>query len=217
MRNVIVSEFVSLDGVMQAPGGPEEDPAGGFEFGGWTCNYWDKMMGEVMDEAMKAPFDLLLGRKTYDIFAAHWPYAGDDPVAKTFNAAKKYVATSKSDTLTWQNSQALAGDVAQAVTKLRESDGPDLMVNGSSQFLQALVSNGLVDRYRLWVFPLVLGKGKKLFGSGAVPAGLKLLDSKVSTTGVNILTYEPAPMEKPGSFALETPADAEVERSKNLT
>jgi dihydrofolate reductase len=217
MRKVIVSEFVSLDGVMQAPGGPDEDPTGGFELGGWTFNYWDEMMNQAMGEGMKSPFDLLLGRKTYDIFAAHWPNAGDNPVAKLFNAATKYVATSKPGPLAWQNSRALAGDAAEAVAGLRRSDGPDLMVNGSSVFLQTLIANGLVDQYRLWVFPLVLGNGKKLFGSGAVPAWLKLVDSKVSTTGVNILTYEPGPMVKPGSFALDTPTEFELERRKNLT
>ncbi len=210
MRKVIVSEFISLDGVMQAPGGPEEDPVGGFELGGWTFNYWDGMMDEAMGDAMKSPFDLLLGRKTYDIFAAHWPQAGDNPVALLFNAATKFVATSSPDTLTWQNSQALVGDAAEAVAKLRKSEGPDLLVNGSSQLLQALITNGLVDMYRLWVFPLVLGKGKKLFGGGTVPAGLKLVESKVSTTGVNMLTYQPAPMKKPGSFALEQPTSAEL-------
>ena len=203
MRRVIVSEFVTFDGIMQAPGGPEEDPADNFQHGGWTVNYWDEMMGEVMDETMRLPFDLLLGRKTYDIFAAHWPRVSGDPVADMFNSVTKYVATSKPDTLSWQNSVAMTGNVSQAVADLRASNGPDLLVNGSSQLVQTLIADNLVDRYRLWVFPLVLGRGKKLFGAGAQPAGLKLIDSRVSTTGVNILTYEAAPMAPAGSFALE--------------
>ena len=135
MRKIVVQTFVTLDGVMQAPGGPEEDPEGGFEHGGWSVNYWDEQMGEVMDRAMAEPYDLLLGRKTYDIFAAHWPRAGDDPVAVKFNAARKYVATSSPGTLAWENSEALVGDVAAAVAALREGEGPTLSVQGSSRLI----------------------------------------------------------------------------------
>lgn len=216
MRNVTVNTFLTLDGVMQAPGGPEEDPTGGFTSGGWSFNYWDGMMGGVMGEAMAAPFDLLLGRKTYEIFAAHWPHAGDDPAAKKLNQAVKHVASRTLMTLTWNNSRLIAGDVAAAVARLKQEDGPELQVHGSSNLIQTLLSAGLIDQFRLWVFPVVVGKGKRLFGDGARPAGLTLVDSKASTTGVLINTYRPAGALKTGSFALAEPTEAEAERRRRL-
>jgi dihydrofolate reductase len=214
MRKVVAATFLSLDGVMQAPGGPHEDPSGGFACGGWTVNYWDDAMGQVMGEAMSAPFDLLLGRKTYDIFAAHWPYIEGDPIAEAFNACAKYVATTSDKPLSWKNSIALRGDVAAQVSKVKHGDGPDLLIQGSSELIQTLLANDLIDEFKLLVFPLVLGAGKRMFGEGAHPAALKLIDSKVSSTGVIMSTYVPAGEIVTGSFQLEPPTDAEIERRK---
>lgn len=215
MRHVIAAVFVSLDGVMQAPGGPEEDPTGGFTHGGWTFHYWDEMMGQAMGGILTPPFDLLLGRKTYDIFAGHWPYMKDDPIAATFNAVTKYVATSSTAPLTWANSVALHNPAAD-VARLKQQDGPDLLLQGSSQLIQTLLAYGLIDRFNLLIFPLLLGKGKRLFGDGTVPAGLKLVDTKASTTGVILSTYVPAGTIQPGSFGLETPSDAELARRERM-
>jgi dihydrofolate reductase len=162
MRKISANTFISLDGVMQAPGGPEEDPSGGFKHGGWSVNYWDDMMGEVMDDAMSNPWDLLLGRKTYEIFAAHWPNV-EDIMADRLNNAKKYVASSTLKSVDWQNSTLITGDVAQFVGGLKEQSGPDISVQGSANLLQTLIKNDLVDEFRLWIFPLVLGEGKRLF------------------------------------------------------
>jgi dihydrofolate reductase len=216
VRKVVVAAFLSLDGVMQAPGGPEEDPSGGFEQGGWLFGYWDEIMGQVMDQSFAQPFDLLLGRRTYEIFAAHWPYIENDPVADKFNACAKYVATSEPEKLTWKNSQPLRGDVAGAIAKLKQEDGPLLLTQGSGVLVQSLLEHDLIDEFRLWFFPVVLGSGKRLFGSGAKPAGLKLADSQTSTTGVLMNTYLPAGAIKAGSFALENPSDAELERRRKL-
>ncbi|HYJ83120.1 MAG TPA: dihydrofolate reductase family protein [Allosphingosinicella sp.] len=203
MRKVIVQTFVTLDGVMQAPGAPDEDREGGFRHGGWSFNYWDEMMGERMDEAMKQPYDLLLGRKTYDIFAAHWPKADHPVVTPKFNAAVKYVATSSPETLEWENSVALEGDVGEAVRALRAGEGPDLSVQGSSRLIQALLAAGLVDELWLWTFPIVLGEGKRLFGDGARLLGFRLEAIETSTTGVAITRYVSTEPAEPGSFALE--------------
>jgi dihydrofolate reductase len=212
MRELVVATFLSLDGVMQAPGGPEEDPSGGFRFGGWTFHHWDEKMGQAMDEAFAQPFDLLLGRRTYDIFAAHWPHAGDEPPAPLFNKVTKYVATSDPASLTWQNSQWLGDDVVAALQRLKTGEGPRLLTQGSSVLLQTLFANDLVDELRLWVFPVVLGGGKRLFGDGAMPAGFTLVDSWASTTGVVASTYRRAGEVSVGSFALEEPTEAELQR-----
>ena len=203
MRKLIVSTFLTLDGVMQAPGGPGEDDSDGFAHGGWSVNYWDERMGEVMGEAMSTGFDLVLGRKTYDIFAAHWPHASEEDGAKPLNDATKYVASRSRPELGWSNSVLIEGDVAQGVAALKQEDGPELQVHGSGDLIQTLLRHDLVDEYRLLIFPLVIGSGKRLFSDGTVPAGLKLLDSTVSTTGVVIGTYEPAGEIVAGSFALE--------------
>jgi dihydrofolate reductase len=202
MRRLIVSTFLTLDGVMQAPGGPEEDDSGGFTQGGWSVNYWDDQMGQVMSAAMSVPFDLVLGRKTYDIFAAYWPNAPEDAGGKPLNDATKYVASRGQPTLAWSRSVLIDGDAAEGVAALKEQDGPELQVHGSGNLVQTLMRNDLVDEYRLWVFPVVTGAGKRLFSEGTIPAGLKLVDSKVSTTGVVIGTYEPAGEIALGSFAL---------------
>jgi dihydrofolate reductase len=201
MRKLIVSTFLTLDGVMQAPGGPEEDPSGDFAFGGWSANYWDDMMGRVMGEAMSKPFDLVLGRKTYDIFAAYWPNASDEAGAKPLNEATKYVASRSNPVLEWSDSVLIEGDAAEGVVALKQENGPELQVHGSGNLVQTLLRHNLVDEYRLWVFPIVIGSGKRLFAEGTVPAALKLVDSKVSTTGVVIGTYEPAGEVVTGSFA----------------
>jgi dihydrofolate reductase len=192
MRRLTINTFLTLDGVMQAPGGPDEDPSNGFKHGGWLAQYWDDVMGQIMDQTMRRPFDLLLGRKTYDIFAAYWPSSTQEPVASAFNKATKYVASRTLDKGSWATTQVLKGDVAQEVAKLKRSDGPELQVHGSANFAQTLIKNNLIDTYRLWFFPLMLGTGKRLFADGTVPAALKLTDSKTSTTGVTIATFEPA-------------------------
>jgi dihydrofolate reductase len=203
MRKLIVSTFLTLDGVMQAPGGPEEDDSGGFAFGGWSVNYWDETMGQVMEEALSVPFDLVLGRKTYDIFAAHWPHVAEEAGGKPFNDATKYVASRSNPTLGWSKSVLIEGDAAQGIDALKKGDGPEMQVHGSWNLIQTLLRHNLVDEYRLWIFPLVIGSGKRLFSDGTVPSALKLMNNKVSTTGVIIGTYVPAGEIVPGSFALE--------------
>jgi len=201
MRKLIVSTFLTLDGVMQAPGGPGEDDSGGFAHGGWSVSYWDDQMGEVMGEATSRPFAMVLGRKTYDIMAAYWPQAGEEAGGKVFNDATKYVASRGQPTLEWSNSVLIDGDAAEGIAELKREDGPELQVHGSGNLIQTLLRHNLVDQYRLWTFPLVIGSGKRLFSDGTIPAGLKLVDSKVSSTGVVIGTYEPAGEIVTGSFA----------------
>jgi dihydrofolate reductase len=201
MRKLIVSTFLTLDGVMQAPGGPGEDDDGGFEHGGWSVSYWDDRMGQVMGEALSVPFDLVLGRKTYDIFAAYWPKAPEEAGGKPLNDATKHVASRGTPALEWDNSVLIEGDVAEGIARLKQEEGPELQVHGSGNLIQTLLRNNLIDEYRLWVFPVVVGSGKRLFADGAVPAGLKLVDSTVSSTGVVIGTYEPAGELVTGSFA----------------
>jgi dihydrofolate reductase len=203
MRKLIVQTFLTLDGVMQAPGGPEEDDSGGFAHGGWSVNYWDEQMGQVMDEATSTPFAMVLGRKTYDIMAAYWPHAPEETGAKTFNDATKYVASRSHPRLEWSNSVRIEGDAAEGLAALKQEDGPELQVHGSGNLIQTLLRHNLVDEFRLWVFPLVIGPGKRLFAEGTIPSGLKLVDSKVSTTGVVMGTYESAGEIVTGSFALD--------------
>ena len=203
MPKLVVSTFVTLDGVMQAPGGPEEDTAGGFEHGGWSFGYWDDAMGEWMGESMGKPFAMLLGRKTYEIFAAYWPNAGEQPGAAELNAATKYVASRTLDSVEWENSTLLEGNAADAVARLKEEDGPEIQVHGSSDLIQTLLAAQLVDEFRVWIFPVVLGSGKRLFGEGTAPSGFELVDSKTSTSGVLVTTYRPAGEPKYGSFAAD--------------
>jgi len=215
VRRVVVQAFVSLDGVMQAPGGPEEDPSGGFAFGGWTFPHWDEAMGVAMAESFASPFALLLGRRTYDIFAAHWPFTEEEPAA-LFNAVTKYVATSSQEPLAWRNSVRLDGDVPEAVAALKREDGPDLLTQGSSVLVQSLMAVGLVDELRLLVFPVVLGRGKKLIGADARPGEWELLDSRASTTGVIMARYRPNGPVRTGSFALAEPTPAELARRERM-
>lgn len=217
MRKLVAAAFVSLDGVMQAPGGPSEDPTGGFAYGGWIVNYWDEPMGQFMGELFATPFALLLGRKTYEIFAAHWPFVeAGDPIAERFNPATKYVATSSTEPLTWMNSVALRGDVAAEIARLKQEDGPTLLTQGSRVLLQTLLAHDLVDEFRLLTFPLLLGPGKRLFGQGTRPGALKLIATTVSTTGVIITVHERAGAISPGSFAREHPSEAEIARQARM-
>lgn len=217
MRKLTVNTFVSLDGVMQAPGGPEEDPTGDFKFGGWSFGYWDDLMGKVMSQYMEQPFELLLGRKTYEIFAAHWPNIKDDPVAEKFNKINKYVVSKTLKQLNWNNSHLISDNVINEIKKLKEQDGPELQVHGSSNFIQTLLENNLADEYRVWTFPVTLGKGKRLFAEGTVAQNFKLLNITHSSTGVIISTYQPDGDIKMGSFAIENPTDEELERRRNLS
>lgn len=217
MRKIVAGAFVSLDGVMQAPGGPEEDPTGGFEHGGWTVPYWDEPMGRFMDACFSQPFDLLLGRRTYEIFAAHWPFVGeDDPIGTLFNGVTKYVASSRAAPLEWNNSVAVTGDVATEIARLKQGSGPMLLTQGSSVLLRTLLAHDLVDEFRLLTFPLVLGRGKRLFGQGTAPGSLSLVENTLSTTGVTMSVYARAGAVKTGSFALPQSSDAELARRETM-
>jgi dihydrofolate reductase len=201
MRKLIVQAFLTLDGVMQAPGGPGEDDDGGFAHGGWSVNYWDDQMGQVMDEATSRPFAMVLGRRTFDIMAAFWPTAPEEAGAKVFNDATKYVASrSRPNLEAWSNSVLIEGDAADGLAALKAEDGPELQVHGSANLIQTLLRHNLVDEFRLWVFPVVIGSGKRLFADGTVPSGLRLVDSKVSSTGVVMGTWQSAGELVTGSF-----------------
>jgi len=217
MRKLIVSAFASLDGIVQAPGGPEEDPTDDFAFGGWMFSYADESM-----DISAAGFDgkdreLVLGRRTYQIFEAYWPYQPNDhPIAKTLNAAKKHVASRTLTMLHWNNSALLHGDVVSAIIALKAQPGPDLQTIGSGNLLQTLQAASLIDEYNLWTFPVVLGRGKRLFGETAKPSALRLVRSQVSTTGVVMSTYVPGGDIRPGSFADTEPSERELARRKKM-
>lgn len=196
MRKIIVLTFVTLDGVMQAPGGPEEDTSGAFKYGGWTVPYFDDFLGNVMGEQMGRPFDLLLGRKTFEIFASYWPQQ-ESPI----NEATKYVASNTLTKHEWSKSVFLQGDVVEEIKKIKAQDGPELQVHGSSNLIQTLLKHDLVDELWLKIFPVTIGGGKRLFGEGTIPAGFKLLESKASPNGVIIASYTRAGEIKTGSFA----------------
>lgn len=216
MRKVIVQTFMSLDGVMQAPGGPEEDPTGGFKYGGWVFPYFDEFLASVMDERMGHPFDLLLGRKTYEIFAAYWPYVNDNPIADKFNATKKYVVSETLTKLDWAHSSLITKNAAQEIRKLKEQDGQDLQVYGSGNFIQTLLAHDLIDELWLQIFPITLGKGKRLFAEGTIPGEFKLLTCSASPKGVIVASYSRAGEVKTGSFAQDAPSEAELARRKRL-
>ncbi len=194
MRRLVINEQLSLDGVMQGPGGPEEDTRGGFEHGGWAMPYFDEVMGKAAGEGMGSAAGLVLGRKTYDIFTAYWPKQGDDaPFAGFLNSVPKYVASrTLREPLEWNNSHLLKGDVAEAVRNLKDEGEGDLVVLGSGDLAQTLLSNRLIDVYEVWIDPIVLGKGKRLFRDGAPTTRFELVGSTTSTTGVALLTYRPA-------------------------
>lgn len=198
MRKLIVLEFITLDGVMQAPGGPEEDTSGGFKYGGWTVPYFDDFSGKAMEGQMKQPFTLLLGKVTFDIFASYWPHHEDSWPG--INDATKYVVSDVDFTPGWENSVVIHDDVINQVKKLKSEDGPDLHVYGSGNFVQTLLKNDLVDELWLKIFPITLGTGKRLFAEGTIPAAFELADSKVSPSGVIFANYRRAGEVKTGSF-----------------
>ncbi|HEY3085678.1 MAG TPA: dihydrofolate reductase family protein, partial [Candidatus Dormibacteraeota bacterium] len=188
MRKLIVLTFITLDGVMQAPGGPEEDTSGDFKFGGWSVGYFDDLVGNAMAEQMGHPFDLLLGRKTYDIFASYWPQATDE-TGRAINSATKYVVSHRPVSLDWKTTVLIDGDVVEKIKKLKAADGPELQVHGSGNLIQTLLKNDLVDELWLKTFPVALGSGKRLFAEGTMPAGFTLLQSAVSPSGVVVASY----------------------------
>ncbi len=198
MRQLIVLSFITLDGVMQAPGGPDEDPSGGFKYGGWTVPYFDDFLGKIMGEQMSKPFDLLLGRKTFEIFASYWPHHEDEWPG--INDATKYVVSNVLTTHEWQKSVFLKGNVVDEIKKLKQQDGPDLQVHGSGNLIQTLLQHDLVDELWLKIFPITLGVGKRLFAEGTIPAAFTLTESKTSPSGVIIASYKRAGEVKTGSF-----------------
>jgi dihydrofolate reductase len=217
MRKLIVSTFSSLDGIMQAPGGAEEDPTGGFTLGGWTFNYFDETMDISASGLDGKNRELILGRKTYEIFAGYWPYqAADNPIAKTLNAAKKYVASRTLTMLDWNNSTLLHGDVVSAVIALKEQAGHDLQIIGSGNLIQTLQAASLIDEYNVLTFPVVLGRGKRLFGEAAKPSALRLVRSQASSTGVVMSTYVPDGDIRLGSFESVEPSEKELARRKRM-
>ncbi|TDE10827.1 dihydrofolate reductase family protein [Dyadobacter psychrotolerans] len=218
MRKIIVSTFISMDGVLQSPGGPFEDPDNHFKWGGWSVEYWDDLMNKTMQQSTSQPFDLLLGRTTYEIFAAHWPYQKDDPTSEKFNKIQKFVVSSRQTIdLSWQNSTLLTGDVAAELKKLKQQQGPDLLVNGSGKLVQTLLENKLVDLLHTWVFPITLGAGKKLFDSGTQPSQWKLTDAKLASTGVIIASYIPDGDIRLGSFVPDQISEKETERRSGFS
>ena len=217
MRKLIVSTFASLDGIMQAPGGPEEDPTGGFTLGGWMFGYEDDSVDISASGFDGKDRELVLGRRTYQIFEAYWPYQPDDhPIAKTLNAAKKHVASRTLTMLHWNNSTLLQGDVVSAIIALKGQPGPDLQMIGSGNLIQTLQAASLIDEYHVWTFPVVLGRGKRLFSEAARPSALRLVRSQVSATGVVMSTYVPRGDIQPGSFASSEPSEKELARRKQM-
>jgi dihydrofolate reductase len=216
MRKIIAITQVTLDGVMQAPGGPEEDPSNGFTHGGWAMPFMDDDSGQAIGEIIAGEFDLLLGRRTYGIWAGYWPHHGDNPIGKAFNQATKYVVTRGLDSLDWKKSQRIGGDVVAELRRLKASAGPALHVWGSSELLQTLIGADLIDEHRLWVFPLVLGKGKRLFENGVPPRGLTLVETRSTPSGVLINTYRPAGPVKLDPLALDTPPEIKPARRTKL-
>ena len=219
MRKIIGSLFVSLDGVIQAPGGPTEDWTGGFAHGGWLPALWDDSVGETIDQIFKEPFDLLLARKTYDIFAAYWPYAQGEskPMGEMFDRIGKYVVTRGDQPLDWQNSHRVGS--LDALAELKRGDGPDLVIQGSSTLYPQLLGAGLLDRLTLMTFPIVLGGGKRLFGDGTPPRTMTMIDQKVTPTGAVIATYQPAgavEIGDMGQFNDQQPSEREQERQEKM-
>jgi dihydrofolate reductase len=208
MRRLTGAIFISLDGVIQAPGGPEEDPTSDFRLGGWVQPYWGD---SPFDDVIMGEYDLLLGKRTYDIFAAYWPANRDNPIGEKFQRINKYVLTHSDEPLDWENSNMLSGDTAEAVAELKRSEGRDLLIQGSSTLYPPLLSARLIDRLILLQFPVVLGRGKRLFDGSEIPGALKLVDHAVSDKGVIFTSYEPAGDVQTGSFATKQPSQAELE------
>ena len=217
MRKLIGAFFQSLDGVIQGGGGPEEDPSGGFKFGGWTVPFTDESMNKATDKIYLEPeYDLLLAKRTYDIFSAYWPYNQDDPIGAKFQRINKYVLTHSDDPLTWQNSSKVSGDTATVVGDLKKTEGRDLLIQGSSSIYMPLIAAGLIDRLILMTFPLLLGGGKRIFDGSEKPGSLNLIDHFVSDKGVVFTTYEPAGEVQTGTFETKQPSEAELDRRTTL-
>jgi dihydrofolate reductase len=212
MRKLTGAVFQSLDGVMQAPGGPEEDRSGGFDLGGWSFHFWDGSMEQPFGKVIEAEYDLLLGRRTYDIFAGYWPYNRDNPIGERFQRINKYVLTHSDEPLEWENSSRLSGDTAAAVEELKKTEGRDLLIQGSSTLYPPLLSEGLIDRLLVMTFPVLLGRGKSIFDGTQRPSRMKVTDHFVSDSGVAFVTYEPAGEVPMGSFETREPSEAELER-----
>jgi dihydrofolate reductase len=215
MRKLTGAVFLSLDGIMQAPGGPEEDPTGNFQFGGWTAPFWSEDMGPF-EKIIDGEYDLLLGKRTYDIFAAYWPHNRDIPIGERFQRINKYVLTHSNEPLAWENSSKIAGDTADAVSALKQTEGRDLLIQGSSTLYPPLVSAGLIDRLVLMTFPVLLGRGKKIFDGSQKPSGLELIDSFVSSSGVVTTIYQPAGEVQTGTFATKEPSKNEIDLREKI-
>jgi len=215
MRKLTGAVFVSLDGVMQAPGGPDEDPTSNFRFGGWVQPFWGEEMGPC-EQLIMGEYDLLLGKRTYDIFAAYWPYNQDNPIGEKFQRINKYVLTHSDEPLEWENSHRLSGNTTDAVAELKRTEGRDLLIQGSSTLYVPLLSAGLIDRLILMTFPVLLGKGKRIFDGSEQPGSLKLTDHFVSNKGVILATYEPAGEVRTGTFATKPPSEEELERREKV-
>ncbi|HEV2082752.1 MAG TPA: dihydrofolate reductase family protein [Brevundimonas sp.] len=211
MRQIRAAVFVSMDGVMQAPGGPEEDPTGGFRFGGWNAPWWDETLEGLMGGAMGSDYDLLLGRRTYEIFSAFWPYQGDE-IGRAFDAATKYVAARPGTPLTWVNSERLEGDVPGAVRALKADGDRDLLINGSGTLIRSLLAHDLIDRLTVITFPVILGEGRRLFEHGASPHAWEMETGHVTPKGVIFATYRRAGDVPVGTFETQPPSDAELKR-----
>lgn len=214
MRKLTGAVFQSLDGVMQAPGGPEEDRSGGFELGGWLANIYDEEFGAEIDRLFSGRFDLLLGRRTYDIFAAYWPYNQEHPIGATFQRVNKYVLTHSDEPLEWENSHRV--ESIDALASLKQGEGPDLVIQGSSTLYPQLLEARLIDRLILMTFPLTLGDGKRLFGEGTPPVTMRIVEHKVSAAGTIIAAYEPSGEVGTGTFATKEPSEAELKRREKI-
>ncbi len=214
MRKIVAITHLTLDGIMQAPGGPKEDPSGRFTHGGWSMAYGGEEAGEVLGEIMAGKFDLLLGRRTYDIWAAYWPNAGDNFIAKAFNEATKFVVTHRRKKLDWVKSEPISGKVVDGIRRLKASNGPDLHVWGSGELLQTLIAADLVDEFRVWVYPVILGTGKRLFEKGVPPRAFTLVESRATSDGVLLNTYRLAGALRQPSPESGKPAEAKSARGK---
>jgi dihydrofolate reductase len=213
MRKLTGAVFISIDGVMQAPGGPEEDPTSDFRLGGWVQPHWSD---SPFNEVIMGEYDLLLGKRTYEIFAAYWPYNQDNPIGEKFQRIDKYVLTHSDEPLRWENSHRIGGDTAEAVALLKQTEGRDLLIQGSSTLYPPLLSSRLIDRLILMRFPIVLGHGKRIFDGSEIPGAFKLVDHAVSDKGVIYTAYEPAGDVPTGTFASKEPSEAELARQAKM-
>jgi len=216
MRKLTGAVFQSLDGVMQAPGGPDEDPTSGFRFGGWSFHYWDESLEKPFGEVIEADYDLLLGKRTYDIFAAFWPNNQETEIGAKFQRINKYVLTHSDEPLSWEHSEKLSGDTAEAVAELKRTEGRDLLIQGSSTLYAPLLAAGLIDRLVIMVFPVVLGEGKRIFDGSQASGALRLTEHAISDKGVAFLSYEPAGEVPRGTFATKPPSEEELELRQKI-